>query len=926
MAQTRHPGSTTGRAPTALIGRDRDVADLAALIGRDREVADLAALVDAAVTRPMSLLLLGDAGLGKSALLATAAAHAGERGFRVLTAAPAGTAPFGLLGRLLAPCQAELAALPEHLRQVLRRLEPPGRPIAAADEPLVQTGLLLAVDRLTGRDPVAILVDDAHLADPESIRALTVLLGNVSTGRLVLLLAARGDELPAGTAAGTARYELGPLGEEAAARLLDTRTVAPHNPPREEILRRAAGNPLALITFADPGAPVPEEFHRRLDGLAAATRRLLLHAAVAAEDEDVATVNRAAGGRTDLRDWQPAERAGLITVVDGRVRFRHPLVRAACSDADRADLDRAHLNLASLTDDPHHRAAHLAAATVGRFESIAAALEDTADSAGRRADHFAEARALQAAAERSRARSDAARRYARAVFAAYRAGDPGWAVELHRKAAALTGDPDVLGAAACGAALAMIHSAQPARAFALARQAVLDRPGDGQVAMTAVAVAATAALISGAAGPREQLPGLLMLVDSSRPGPLGRAMLPYAANPAARASVLAVVDPTGQDWSVDDPDTPMTGLAEVARMLFTGTVAWLRDDSGPAVAELHTVWQAQLRSGAPGTIIARLPLLVTAMIDSGKWAEADEVLDEAGRLAAVGDVRLLRIVQPALRATLRALRGRPAAVDGPDPVVPPGNALADSLRRRAAGLSVLAAGDHPAAYRHFRALFDETGEPTHYVLGPRSLPQLALTAARTGNTDQAARILDGCRRRAGTAPSSRMAMLLAHAAALLDDGDGAEDHFRRAVGDPDRALRWPLEFAEAQLNFGRWLRGRRRLLDARPHLLTALDTFRRLGAHGHVEQTRGHLPAGGPTDTDGNPPGYAFTALTAQKQLIARLAAAGMSNREIADRLTVSPRTVGSHLYDIYPLLGISNRHQLRELLADRPVPAGTGS
>ena len=903
------------------MGRGRHDATRVALVGREREVADLTAFLAAARSRPTSLLLVGDAGLGKTALLSAAAAHARELGFRVLSATPAGVEPFGLLRRLLASCHLDLTAFPEHLRRVLEEILTPHRQIAPADESALLTALLIAVDRLSARCPVLVVVDDALRADSASLRLLTLLLRNASTERVALLLAARGGGLPMGIGPEIARYELGPLTDEAAAQLLDARPAPDGGRVRREILRRAAGNPLALITFSDPFARLPGEFPDRLAGLPAETRRLLLHAAIAGDAESIVTINQAAGGRADLREWQPAEEAGLVTVVDGRVRFRHPLVRAACSaDAGRDGLPRAHRALATVTDDPHRRAWHLAAAAPGADESVAAALAGTADSAGRRGDHVDEARAWQAAAERSPDGTDAARRYARAVFAAYRTGDPGWTVELYEKAVPLTADPDILGAAACGAALALIHAGRTTRAFELTRQAVLRHPRDTQVAVTAVAVAATAALYSGVAAHREQLPGLLAQAAGDHVGELGEAMTPRAASPVARASVLAISDPAGRAGLAAEPPVAMTGLAEVARMLFTGTIAWLLDDSVRAAAELHAVWQVQQSAGAPGAVAARLPLLILAMIDSGKWAEADQVLDGAEELAAVGNVTLLRGILPALRAILRALRHeeQPAAVAAAGPF---GNALADSLGERAAGLAALAAADYETAYRHFRRLFDDTGEPVHYFLGPRSLPQLALAAARSGHTGQARRILAECVGRAGDAPTSRMELLLAHAAALLDDTDQAEEQFQRAIGDPRRSWQWPLEFAEAQLNFGRWLRRRRRVLQARPHLLAALDTFQRLGAHGHAEQARKSLPAGGPPAAETPPPADALAALTAQKQLIARLAAAGMTNREIADRLVVSPRTVGSHLYDIYPVLGVSNRHQLRRLLAG-PAPA----
>ncbi|MEV4352722.1 LuxR C-terminal-related transcriptional regulator, partial [Actinoplanes sp. NPDC049596] len=526
-----------------------------------------------------------------------------------------------------------------------------------------------------------------------------------------------------------------------------------------------------------------------------------------------------------------------------------------------------------------------------------------------RADFLAEGRALRLAAERSPEPAAAARRLAKAALAAYRAGEPACAIALHRRVAGLTTDPDVLGVAAAGAGLALVHQARFAEAYDLAREAVERRPADGQVALTNVAVAANAAVLSGSAGHRAGLPALLDLVADGTGGELGEAIVPGAANPATRAAVLAVADPAGP-VPPDSGRAPLSGLAEITRLLATSTIAWLTDDSVRAAAELSSLWQAQRAYGAPGALAGRIPLMILAMIDCGRWADADEAIEESATLAEVGNLTLLQRSLPALRGFLQAVR-----YDGTHPVLlparPAGDPFSESLRRRAAGMAALSAGDYDTAWAHFRAMFDATGEPVHYVLGPRSLPQLAVAAAgssrRARAKAQARQILGGARLRAGSAPTPRMAMLFAHAEALLSDTDEADRHFRDALADQDRALHWPLERAEAQLNYGLWLRRQRRGPESRPQILAALDTFTRLGARAHADQARRYLPGNGTAD--------AFGGLTAQKQMIARLAADGMTNREIAERLVLSPRTVGSHLYDIYPQLGVGNRHQLRELL-----------
>ncbi|WP_179855585.1 helix-turn-helix transcriptional regulator [Paractinoplanes atraurantiacus] len=925
------------------------------LYGRARERADLTAFVESAATRPMSMVLLGEAGIGKTALLRAAAGIARERGFRVLPL------DRGLLRELATP------RLDPALRSWAR-----GEP---TDEAALLTAILTGLDRLTENAPALLILDRADRAEQALLRLLTLVTRHACTERAALLLAARGSEPPAGLGAEIPRFRVGPLTDRAAARLLNTRPERAAGMPRRLVLRRAGGNPLALTSDVPP-----REFQEKLAGLPATTLRLLRFAALADEAEPISSVNRAAGGDDGLRDWEPAEQAGLVTLTGGRVRFEHPLIRvAAATGPARA----AHGSLAGHTDEPYARALHAALASGETDEVVAAALEESAAAVGRRADFLAEGRALRMAAEHSPRPADAARRLAKAAVAAYRAGEPAYAIELHRRVVALTDDPDVLGVACVGAGLALVHQARFAEAYETARGAVEGRPADGQVAMSNVAVAANAAVLSGDAEHRAGLPALLDLVVDGTGGVLGEAIMPGAANPATRASVLAVADsaggrgessghggpgepaggpgelsggpgelaggpgelaggPGGLAGGPGEPAggpgelaggpgelgrvgrsgglavgaEPLNGLAEIARLLATSTVAWLTDDSVRAAAELSALWQAQKAYGAPGALAGRIPMMILAMIDCGRWQDADEAIEESATLAEVGNLTLLLRSLPGLRGILAAVRqdgGTPPAL----PARPAGDPFSESLRRRAAGLAALSAGDYDAAYTQFRSMFDAAGEPVHFLLGPRSLPQLAVAAGgssrRARAKAQARQIFNGCRARAGASPSPRMAMLLAHAAALLDDTEGAEEQFRAALADPDRALHWPLERAEAQVNFGIWLRRQRRVPEARPHLLAALDTFTRLGARAHAEQARKYLP--GNADADRSGTADAFAALTAQKQMIARLAADGMTNREIAQRLVLSPRTVGSHLYDIYPQLGVGNRHQLRELL-----------
>ena len=151
--------------------------------------------------------------------------------------------------------------------------------------------------------------------------------------------------------------------------------------------------------------------------------------------------------------------------------------------------------------------------------------------------------------------------------------------------------------------------------------------------------------------------------------------------------------------------------------------------------------------------------------------------------------------------------------------------------------------------------------------------------------------------------------------------------FEEAVAT-EGADEWPFELARTRLAYGERLRRRRRILEARPWLRSALDTFDQLGAKPWADRARTELRAAGVV-TEAKPP-QAIDDLTPQQMQIVMLAARGLSNRDIADKLFLSPRTVGFHLYNAFPKLQVSTRAQLADVLGDGtdlssprcPVPA----
>ena len=159
---------------------------------------------------------------------------------------------------------------------------------------------------------------------------------------------------------------------------------------------------------------------------------------------------------------------------------------------------------------------------------------------------------------------------------------------------------------------------------------------------------------------------------------------------------------------------------------------------------------------------------------------------------------------------------------------------------------------------------------------------------------------------------------------MLAGPDEAEAHFDHALGDP-AGNQWPFERAQLRLDYAEWLRRRRRINEAKPVLMQAIGTFQRLGAHSWAQRAQAELRATGVAVTG-------VAAMNADALERANAPAApdrpsgrqGLSDREIGDRLFLSPRTVGSHLYRSYPKLGVAGRHQLRDVIArtSAPTPA----
>lgn len=906
------------------------------IIGRDELIEATVAVACGASGAPAAAALLGPIGIGKSTLLRHAMASASAAECRVLFASghTAGRQPYGLLNQLLWPISAFAEALPVPLRRTSSELLGPVAPPAA----VVHQAVLALFDAAATTAPILLAVDDVDCADEPSRDALAYVIDRLLGLRVTALLTARRNDLPRGLARTVQMIDIPPLSDHGAARLLAAQPRPPEVSLRGELMRWARGNPLALLeaaracarsgatTFPIHGIAGPGGsfalFGRRLADLPPDCRTLVHYAAAGTGQESIDAITEAAGFGGDLDRWEPATSAGLLTITDDRrVRFDHPLIRtAAYAEGPLSRRHTTHVALAGAERlDPYLRAWHAAAALSDPDEPTAAALEAAAPSAG---GHLERARALQRAAELSPDREDAARRYGLAAATANFAGDPAWAQTLGDRAAHGTTDADVRGYAALTQASVLLQSAHPMEASCLI-QTVLDDPTTprGSLVLDLSCVAAAAAYYSGEPSHRRLLNRWLAQAGGEPSAPAHRPVLfPPGSAELQRAYVRLYADmpnaPHGRPTGLDERWTqPGPAAIEPYRRLVAGLAAYVTEASGPAARDLTKAIELLTQRGQRGFSYAMAPL-AWALLDTGRWTALATLLDETAAVAAIGQPGLLDIETWACRAQLMAYRGdRAGARQALDRArresSPAGDSRATEVAlARAAAWRAICVGDFEAAHHGFRQLFGPDGTPAHFVVSYRAIADLAWTAARSGRTEETRPLIVAIAAQLGSAPPVRLALLRHQALALVaTNPQEAERHHRLAAFDP-AGDDWPLERARARLHYGEWLRRARRPAEARTVLTAALEVFQRLGTLPLTEIANAELRAAGITPAVA-PVAGAFDALTAQQRQIAMLAASGLTNRQIGDRLNLSPRTIGSHLYQVYPKLGISRRHEL---------------
>ncbi|WP_433579019.1 helix-turn-helix transcriptional regulator [Nocardia brasiliensis] len=892
------------------------------LRGREAEQARIDQLLAAARDgRSSALVIRGEPGIGKTALLDYAAAQ-GLPTVRSAGIESEAELPFAGLHLLVRPGMALVDTLPDRQRDALR-----GAFGLAAHDPADRMLIGLAVLSLLAEEaadaPLLCLIDDAHWLDQATAETLLFAARRLDAEGVVMIFAARTGDAEF-HAPGLPELRVPGLAQDAAAALVDGLGTALSPAVRYRLLAEAAGNPLALLELPEalaaeaPSAgfnPLPltqrlqVAFHGRVNRLPLPTKTLLLVAAAAGSAELEPVLAAAGVLGAHLADLQPAEDAGLLH-SDGRTfAFRHPLLRSAVyQGAPLAQRLAAHSALAEVSTEPEHadlRAWHLASAATGPDETTAAALEDTADRARGRSGYSGAVAAYERAAGLS---TDTAARLRRLVLAAETAGEAGQlerARTLAERATGQTADPGytarlrlVRATAEFGAgkprtahelllsAADLVQASEPVRAARILGQAIHTAWYLGTVELAQVADTLTALALP----PAEPL---APIIEYAVAGIHGRFTVDLrAAAAAARAQ------------GADSP-------RDLVQMCGIGLVVG-QDEQ---VTELAQLLIAECREQGR---IAVLPTLLffrsEAELFLGRPQEARVSATEGLRIAEdIGQGQWISQLSSFL-ACLAALEGR--AQDCRDLVERArseefgGSAAAGTQWTYwALGLLELGLGPVDSALSRLAPLNREPGR--HQVIGLRAIPDLIESAVRLGTPERAGDALVRLETWAARAQQDWVEALAHRCRALVDDAH-AEQHYRAALELGGR----PFEQARTQLLYGEWLRRQRRKADARLQLQPALETFERLAAGPWAERARTELGALG-IGTAAKPAGGVLGRLTPQELQIVRLAAQGMSNRDIAAQLFLSPRTVGHHLYKAYPKLGVLSRGELAQLPLD---------
>jgi DNA-binding CsgD family transcriptional regulator len=905
------------------------------LYGRDRERAEIWALLEAARSSKSSALVIrGEAGIGKSALLDDAQDRAAD--MQVLQARgieSESELPFAGLHQLLRPALELVGRLPTPqaaaLNSALGLVDRSGE-----DRFLISAACLTLLAELAEKRPVLCIVDDAQWLDSASTDAFLFVARRLHAEGIVMLFAARDAERRQFDSGALPVLHLSGLDAEAAETVVARQSGTQISPAvRDVLVEQAGGNALALAELpaaltagqlaGEDALPdvlplsrdVERLFHERVGRLPESARRLLL---VAAADDtgNAATIVKAAEALgSDAAALDAAERSGLVAVRGLRLEFRHPLVRSAIyQGAAWTERSAAHGALADVLGalDADRRAWHRAAADLHPDEGVLHELEEAGKRASSRGGHAAAAKAYERAAELT---ADAPTRGRRLVAAAVEASMAGWndhAVALAEQAVSVSDDPLGRAEGARVRGIAELQRGRPSEALRIFLAGAQELAvGESAKALEMLVHAAESASLAGEPqGMRDvsRAASRLEVGEDERAQFLLRFLSglgPFSEGDASGAPLLEAAVVLGE-------------AADGAQLVFwaSAAAAFMGDLERGSLLAARAAALAR-RRGEVALVAHALSSSAAYLLVENRFATAAADAEEAVRLGREIGAENLTGLPLGVLAMVAAVRGREEEARGlADEVAgfahQRGLALPSAFAVWALASIDLARARWTDALERYEALAEVRpgfGHPLNAIL---TVPDRMETLVRLGRTEEAIEALPTYEAWANHAGPSATARL-ASCRALVSNGDEASAHYEEAVRQAQ--VTRPFDLARIQLLYGEHLRRMRRRVDARTQLRAAIESFEGFDAVVWAERARTELRASGETARKRDP--STLSQLTPQELQVARLVADGLSNKEVAAQLFLSPRTIDAHLRNVFGKLGLKSRTQLARLPLD---------
>lgn len=908
--------------------------DTGPLFGREDVLRRLLDDLDRVDSGGFAVGLSGEPGVGKSAVLRRVMQHAATTGLTVLSACGSEAEshlPYAGLHQLLRPVLGRVGGLPARQSQSLLACFGMVDGVEA-NRFFTSLAVLDLLAELASEAPVVVCLDDLHWMDRPSVDALAFVARRIAAERVVLVSTSRRpDPQLLGDEQVVTWIELHGLPVDAAGALLRSR--APNLSPalHTRVITQAGGNPLALVEFAgalNAGTPdwtelddalpmtlrLERAFAARADELEPIARAIVDVAALD-EGEDFDEVIAAAailcGTAVGPGDVRPAVALGLLTVAGPTYAFTHPLIGSAVRQTmSHERREQGHGALAAvLSVNPERAAWHRAGAMSGRDEPVAAELELAAAEARRRGAYPTALTWLERAAALSPDPLDRAARLLSAAEVGFELGRFAEVERLKDQVTRMTLRPRdqsrltwLTGAFHDGATS---DPADVRHLVDLARHATAE--ADIELTMQLLFGAARRVWWRdpGAAVRQE-------IVRATRAVPLP------AADPRVLA-VLGLAESLELSGSVMEQLTysPVDGggHADIAALL--GIAAFCAGDFVRADSSLSTAIQGLRADGRLSLLAEALSIRAWAEINLGVFdpaRSADEGMrlsDETGQRVWAGTARLALAFVDAVGGNWDGRHRLLAEAEQTALQLPNASSSLLAGAQLVRGIGELGADRPEQAYGELLRVFEPDDPAFQRVQQVWTISYLAEAAVRIGRRDEARALVVAVEEMANGSAAVGTEIALAYSHAVLADDAAAEQLFHRALAGAGR--RFPWHHARAQLAYGSWLRRQRRVAESRDPLRAARTAFDALGARPWTQQADQELRATGERGwqpTDGVRP-----QLSPQESQIAGLAAQGLSNRDIGQRLFLSHRTVGSHLYRIFPKLGITSRQQLAGVL-----------